>query len=277
MPSQSDHESMHVEHCPEMQLLVLDAITMSRDYSLMLSKFELLIQKWAKNGGLCLLSEKPVCAIKDQPWSLWISLKYELVEPRMETHEQPMQSFLLEDSTCIIYEHETAYGSRVRRTSSNSAFCRLHLKGLWVGGRGGKGLYSTAFDPLFQLGIQLRSAQIKYRKHLIKQTVLLPFLRPYSFRKMKIITIPTAFALIAAVTHAAPSAAQALESRQGGYPYGPPALCTFYGAIDVEYTLSVPRDGHQYTTSMYHLYLTQVHESWSQDTTTDFMLVCTSK
>lgn len=77
---------------------------------------------------------------------------------------------------------------------------------------------------------------------------------------MKIVTIPTAFALFAAVIQAAPSAAQALESRQG-YPYGPPALCTFYGAIGVEYTKSVPLDSHRYSTSMYHLCLTQVH--WS--------------
>lgn len=75
---------------------------------------------------------------------------------------------------------------------------------------------------------------------------------------MKIVTIPTALALFATVTQAAPSAAQALESRQGN-PYGPPAQCKFYGAIHVEYTMSVPLDSHQHSTSMYHHCLTPGH------------------
>lgn len=75
---------------------------------------------------------------------------------------------------------------------------------------------------------------------------------------MKSFTIPTALALFAAVTQAAPTAAEALEARQGS-PYGAPARCIFYGAIGVEYTQSVPLDSHQYSTSMCHPYLTQGH------------------
>lgn len=76
---------------------------------------------------------------------------------------------------------------------------------------------------------------------------------------MKIFTIPTAFALCAAVTQAAPTAAEGLEARQGGYPYGPNANCTFYGPIGVEYERSVPLDSHQHFTGMCHPHLSQGH------------------
>lgn len=62
------------------------------------------------------------------------------------------QSFILDDPACITFDHETAYFSRVRglvaiRRSADSISRVYELEG------GGERLYSTAFDPHFQLGI----------------------------------------------------------------------------------------------------------------------------
>ncbi|MCJ1346188.1 hypothetical protein MMC31_004402 [Peltigera leucophlebia] len=90
---------------------------------------------------------------------------------------------------------------------------------------------------------------------------------------MKIFTIPTAFALCAAVTQAAPTAAEGLEARQGGYPYGPNANCTFYGPIGVEYERSVPLDSHQHFTgnaaSISKIYCIGGDCDWVSDTFVD--------
>lgn len=75
----------------------------------------------------------------------------------METHVQPDAILLLEDQTCIIFEHETAYGSRVRGLVAIQHSPDSISRGYELERGGGEGLYSTAFDPLFQLGISFEA------------------------------------------------------------------------------------------------------------------------
>lgn len=75
----------------------------------------------------------------------------------MKKHVQPDANFSWRIRPVLIFEHKTAYGSRVRGLVTIQHSVDSMSRVYELEGRG-EGLYSIAFNTLFQLSIQLRSA-----------------------------------------------------------------------------------------------------------------------